>query len=99
MTASNSSTSAAPATWGTALSEIAADHISLRGYDLAELIGTVPFASVVHLLYTGDLPNPPTARLIDAVMVGTALARPTTKQDAKLTELLERHLDEAFPKD
>lgn len=55
--------------WGTALSETAADRISLRGYDLAELIGTVPFPSVVHLLDTGDLPDPPTARLIDAVMV------------------------------
>lgn len=55
--------------WGTALSETTADRISIRGYDLAELIGTVPFPSVVHLLYTGDLPDVSTARLIDAVMV------------------------------
>lgn len=55
--------------WATALSETAPDRISIRGYDLAELIGTVPFASVVHLLYTGDLPDASTARLIDAVMV------------------------------
>ena len=66
---SNSSTSATPSAWETVLSETAADRISIRGYDLAELIGTIPFSSVVHLLYTGDLPDPPTARLIDAVMV------------------------------
>ena len=66
---SSSSTSATPSAWETVLSDTAADRISIRGYDLAELIGTIPFSSVVHLLYTGDLPDPPTARLIDAVMV------------------------------
>jgi citrate synthase len=65
------SNSHAPPAWGTALSETTADGISIRGYDLAELIGTVPFAAVVHLLYTGELPDPPTARLIDAVMVAS----------------------------
>jgi citrate synthase len=67
LTASNSSTAA----WGTALSDTAADHITIRGYDLAELIGAVPFPAVVHLLYTGELPDRPTARLIDAVMVAS----------------------------
>ena len=48
-----------------------ADTIAIRGYDIAELIGSVPFAAVVHLLYTGELPEPRTARLIDAVMVAS----------------------------
>ena len=65
----NSSTSATSSPWETVLSDTTADRISIRGYDLAELIGTIPFSSVVHLLYTGDLPDRPTARLIDAVMV------------------------------
>jgi citrate synthase len=69
LNASTSSTSATPGAWQTVLSETAADRISIRGYDLAELIGTIPFSSVLHLLYTGDLPDPSTARLIDAVMV------------------------------
>ena len=69
MNASNSSTSTTPSPWETVLSDTAADRISIRGYDLAGLIGAVPFSSVVHLLYTGDLPDPSTARLIDAVMV------------------------------
>ena len=59
------------APWSTSLTSTSADHIAIRGYDLAELIGTVPFASVVHLLYTGRLPDPATARLIDAVMVAS----------------------------
>jgi citrate synthase len=59
------------AAWSTALTETAADRISIRGYDLAELVGTVPFSAVVHLLYTGELPDPSTARLIDAVMVAS----------------------------
>jgi citrate synthase len=67
LTAANSSVTA----WGTALSETTAETISIRGYDLAELIGTVPFPAVVHLLYTGELPDPSTARLIDAVMVAS----------------------------
>jgi citrate synthase len=58
-----------PAAWSTALSETTPEAIRIRGYDLAELIGTVPFPAVVHLLYTGELPDGPTARLLDAVMV------------------------------
>ena len=60
-----------PPRWTTSLSESTAETISIRGYDLAELIGTVSFPAVVHLLYTGELPDPATARLIDAVMVAS----------------------------
>jgi citrate synthase len=63
--------SASSPPWGTALSETAATSVCVRGYELADLIGTVPFPAVVHLLYTGELPDPPTARLIDAVMVAS----------------------------
>jgi citrate synthase len=69
LNASNSS--AAASAWGTALSETTTDAISIRGYDIADLIGTVPFPSVVHLLYTGELPDRATARLVDAVMVAS----------------------------
>ena len=68
MSAANSASSPV---WETTLSATAADSVSLRGYELAELVGTVPFPAVVHLLYTGELPDPPTARLIDAVMVAS----------------------------
>ena len=69
MTESNSTSG--PPLWTTSLSESTAESISIRGYDLPELIGTVSFPAVVHLLYTGDLPDAATARLIDAVMVAS----------------------------
>ncbi len=65
------SSSAVSPSWTTALSATTADSIAIRGYDLAELVGSVPFASVVHLLFTGELPDPATARLVDAVMVAS----------------------------
>jgi citrate synthase/citryl-CoA lyase len=66
-----SDSTSAPQTWTTSLSETTAETITIRGYDIAELIGAVPFPAVVHLLYTGELPDPPTARLIDALMVAS----------------------------
>jgi citrate synthase len=57
--------------WTTTLSATSADNISLRGYDLTSLVGTVPFSSVLYLLYSGELPDPAAARLIDAVMVAS----------------------------
>ena len=66
-----SSSAAVASSWTTALSAATADSISIRGYDLADLVGTVPFPSVVYLLFTGELPDPATARLIDAVMVAS----------------------------
>lgn len=57
--------------WETKLSYATENGIQIRGYDLAQLIGAVPFPSVVYLLYTGELPNPKIAKLIDAVMVAS----------------------------
>jgi citrate synthase len=57
--------------WKTSLSYTSADGIYIRGYDLVELIGNVPFPSVLYLLYTGELPEPNVTKLIDAVMVAS----------------------------
>lgn len=57
--------------WETGLSYTSEDGITIRGYDLTELIGTIPFPSALYLLYTGRLPRPNIARLIDAVMVAS----------------------------
>lgn len=57
--------------WTTRLSATTENGIHLRGHDLVQLIGTVPFPSVVYLLFTGELPTPPVARLIDAIMVAS----------------------------
>lgn len=57
--------------WETKLSYTTEDGINIRGYDLVGLIGGVPFPSVLYLLYTGELPSPQVAKLIDAVMVAS----------------------------
>ncbi|MCI0475775.1 MAG: citryl-CoA lyase, partial [Anaerolineales bacterium] len=57
--------------WTTSLSSTSENGIRIRGYDLVELIGVVPFPSVLYLLYTGELPTPPIAKLIDAIMVAS----------------------------
>jgi len=60
-----------PQAWVSALTETTDVGIRVRGYDLLELIGTVPFTSVVHLLYTGELPTRTAAKLLDALMVAS----------------------------
>jgi len=57
--------------WETSLSYTTADSILIRGYDLVQMIGTIPFPSVLYLLYSGELPTPQIATLIDAVMVAS----------------------------
>jgi citrate synthase len=57
--------------WTTVLSSTSENGIRIRGYDLVQLIGTVPFPSVLYLLYTGELPSPQIAKLIDAIMVAS----------------------------
>lgn len=57
--------------WNTKLSYTSENGIIIRGYDLNQLIGTVPFPSVLYLLFTGELPNPKIAKLIDALMVAS----------------------------
>lgn len=57
--------------WETNLSVTSADGITLRGYNLIELIGRIPFPSVLYLLYTGELPSDGVAKLIDALMVAS----------------------------
>jgi len=57
--------------WETSLSYTSEDGIFIRGYDLSEIIGSIPFPSALYLLYTGNLPTPEVAKLIDAVMVAS----------------------------
>lgn len=57
--------------WETNLSYTTTDGIQIRGYDLVEMIGKVPFPSVLYLLYTGELPAANVAKLIDALMVAS----------------------------
>jgi citrate synthase len=64
--------------WTTGLSCTTENGINIRGYDLVQLIGVVPFPSVLYLLFTGELPDPKVARLIDALMVASIDHGPVT---------------------
>lgn len=57
--------------WQTEISYTTENEIRVRGYDLVEMMGAVPFASAVHLMITGELPSPQVAKLIDALMVAS----------------------------
>lgn len=55
--------------WRTAIACGEKDAVTLRGYDLQELVGNVSFAEAWLLLATGELPPPGHAKLLDAMMV------------------------------
>src|SRR6266704_1477817 len=59
------------AVWNTAITRVEPNRVAVRGYDIAELMGRVSFSAAVHLILTGELPAPPIARLMDAVLVAS----------------------------
>jgi succinyl-CoA synthetase alpha subunit len=59
------------AVWNTAITRIGPNKVAVRGYDIAELMGRVSFGAAVHLILTGELPTPPIARLMDAILVSS----------------------------
>src|SRR5207253_8870146 len=59
------------AVWNTAVTRIEPNRVGVRGYDIADLMGRVSFGAAVHLILTGELPAPPIARLMDAVLVAS----------------------------
>ncbi len=59
------------ALWTSAITEIRPNRVSVRGYDIAELMGRVSVGAAVHLILRGDLPDEATARLMDAILVSS----------------------------
>lgn len=57
--------------WPTAITNIEPNRVSVRGYDIADLMGRASFGEVVHLLLTGELPDPAIGRLLDAILVSS----------------------------
>jgi citrate synthase len=55
--------------WSTALTAIEPNAILVRGYALDELMGRLPFAEAIYLLFTGELPTPTIGRLVNAMLV------------------------------
>lgn len=60
-----------PNAWTTAISDIRPNHVAVRGYDIAELMGRVSFGQAAYLILRGELPSPPVGRLMDAMLVAS----------------------------
>jgi citrate synthase len=58
-----------PGRWRTAIANPEEDRVSVRGYELNELVGGITFAEMFHLVLRGELPSPAQARMIDAILV------------------------------
>jgi citryl-CoA lyase len=54
--------------WTTRVSAVSDDKVLIRGYDLQDLIGDLPFTAAVYLLIRGHLPSPSQVRVLDAVL-------------------------------
>jgi citryl-CoA lyase len=54
--------------WETAVSSVQEGKVYIRGYDLEDLIGELPFTAAVFLLIRGRVPTPSEVRVLDAVL-------------------------------
>lgn len=57
--------------WKTAITEIQPNHVRVRGYDIADLMGHVSFGAAVYLILRGELPSNEIGRLMDAILVSS----------------------------
>ncbi len=55
--------------WKTAITEIEPNHVRVRGYDIAGLMGRASFGAVVYLVLRGEMPASKVAALMDAILV------------------------------
>jgi len=62
------SDTAADRYWSTSVSKVTDGKVFIRGYDLEDLIGNLPFTAAIHLLIRGVLPTPSQARVLDGVL-------------------------------
>ncbi|MFO0829802.1 MAG: citryl-CoA lyase [Phycisphaerales bacterium] len=59
------------AVWTSAVTKIEPNHVAVRGYDIADLMGRVSVGAAVHLILRGTLPDERVGRLMDAVLVSS----------------------------
>ncbi|MCP8465061.1 citryl-CoA lyase [Pseudomonas sp. ZM23] len=70
-----------PAYWSSAVSDVDANNVFIRGFDLGEIIGKLSFPTVTFLLIRGRLPTPGESKMTDAVLCSVldyALRKPGT---------------------
>jgi len=57
--------------WKTAITKIERNKIAMKGYQVEELMGRVPYSHVVFLLLKGELPSEEYGVLMDAMLVSS----------------------------
>ena len=57
--------------WHTAITEIKPNHIRVRGYDIAELMGNVSVGQAVYLILRGELPEEKIGNLMEAILISS----------------------------
>ncbi len=57
--------------WKTALTRIAPNLVSVRGFPLDQAVGQVNFGTMVYLLLRGELPSPREAAVMEAILVSS----------------------------
>ena len=57
--------------WETEISTTTENEIRIRGYDLTEMIGAIPFSQLVYLMFKGELPSPAIGQVMDALLVAS----------------------------
>jgi citryl-CoA lyase len=55
--------------WQSSISEVSANQIFVRGYDIAELMEKVSFSDAVYLVLRGNLPDAKSSELFRAILV------------------------------
>jgi len=54
--------------WTTSISKVTDEKVFIRGYDLEDLIGRLPFTATAFLLIRGRIPTPAECRVLDGVL-------------------------------
>jgi citrate synthase len=54
--------------WMSRISAVNGEEVLIRGYDLEELIGNLPFTAAIFLMIRGELPTPSQVRVLDGVL-------------------------------
>src|SRR5574342_968760 len=58
--------------WDTKISKVSEKGASVRGYDVAALVGKITFTDMICLLLKGDLPKKGEREVLDAIVVSAA---------------------------
>ncbi len=58
-------------TWQTAVTEIQPNSVRVRGYDIADLMGSANVGQAVYLILRGEMPDAATGDLMEAIIVSS----------------------------